>query len=57
MRLIVLPSASALNTRIGPRPERDSRVSNGVTSMITLRPSNAALAAEARTRSIAPVGK
>ena len=44
MRLIVLPSPSAAKTRIGPRPERLSRVSNGVRSRITLRPSSAALA-------------
>ena len=50
MRLIVLPSESAANTRIGPRPERDSRKSVGVSSRITLRPSKCA----ARRRSAHP---
>ena len=54
--VMVLSSLSEAKIRSGARPAPE-RTSNGVTSITTIRPSNAALAAGAVIRSIVPVGR
>ena len=56
VKVSVLSSPSRAKMRSGALPD-PARTSTGVTSSTTIRPSSAALAAGARTRSIVPVGK